>query len=116
MSSPWATSVDGKLSLQTATMLETIVIICVKFSLSDGDGVGVLTAESTLWMAYTMASVCASRYGYMALASVRTSERYQLRRTHPEFQPRFFRALRRRRVIAHDTGTVWRRLVKDGWW
>jgi hypothetical protein len=32
-------------------MLDTIVMICVKFSFSVGDGVGLRTPESTLWIA-----------------------------------------------------------------
>lgn len=64
ISFPCCTFAAGRLSLHTATILDTIVMICVKFSLSDGDGVGLLTPESTLWIAYTMDSVWASRYGW----------------------------------------------------
>jgi hypothetical protein len=46
----WAEA-DGRLLLQTATMLDTVVIICVRFSLGDGVGVGARTLDRTLWMA-----------------------------------------------------------------
>ena len=45
----WA-DVGGKLSLQTAAMLDTIMIICVRFSLSDGDGIELQTPDRTLRM------------------------------------------------------------------
>lgn len=48
VSLPCTADAGGRLSLHTATMLETIVMICVKFSLSVGDGVGLRTPESTL--------------------------------------------------------------------
>ena len=64
----------GRLSLLTAMMLDTIVMICVRFSFRFGDGVGLRTPESTLWIAYTIDSVCASRYGCaQSLVSVRSS-------------------------------------------
>lgn len=47
--------------MQTATILDTIVMICVKFSFNVGGGVGLRTPDSTLWIAYTMDSVWASR-------------------------------------------------------
>lgn len=46
----WADT-GGRLSLQTATILETMVMICVRFSFNVGDGVGLRTAERTLWIA-----------------------------------------------------------------
>ena len=58
-----SSNVHGRLSLHTATMLDTIVMICVRFSFRFGDGVGLRTPDSTLWIAYTIDSVCASRYG-----------------------------------------------------
>ena len=61
ISFPCAADAGGRLSLHTATMLDTIVMICVRFSFSVGDGVGARTPERTLWMAYTIDSVCASR-------------------------------------------------------
>lgn len=60
---PCCAEAGGSDSLQTATMLDTIVIICVRFSFSDGAGVGLRTPERTLWIAYTIASDCASKYG-----------------------------------------------------
>ena len=48
MSPPCRTWLAGRLSWQTATMLDTIVMICVRFSFSVGDGVGLRTPESTL--------------------------------------------------------------------
>jgi hypothetical protein len=59
----WADA-GGRLSLHTATILDTIVMICVRFSFSVGEGVGLRTPDRTLWIAYTIDSVCASRYGY----------------------------------------------------
>lgn len=64
---PCCADAGGRLPLQTATMLDTIVMICVKFSFSVGAGIGVRTPESTLWIAYTMDSVWASRYGYLGI-------------------------------------------------
>lgn len=61
MSVPCAALAAGRLSLHTATIDDTIVMICVRFSFSVGEGVGLRTPESTLWIAYTIASVCASR-------------------------------------------------------
>ncbi len=47
----WAV-IAGMLSLHTATMLDTIVIIWVMFSCkAEIEGVGFRTPESTLWMA-----------------------------------------------------------------
>jgi hypothetical protein len=37
--------------LQTATMLETIVMIWVRFSFSVAGGVGLRTPDKTAWMA-----------------------------------------------------------------
>jgi hypothetical protein len=51
MSPPCSAWLAGILSWHTATMLDTIVMICVKFSFSVGDGVGLRTPESTLWIA-----------------------------------------------------------------
>jgi hypothetical protein len=48
MSLPLRAWLAGRLSWQTATMLDTIVMICVKFSFSVGDGVGLRTPDSTL--------------------------------------------------------------------
>ena len=38
-------------------------ILLLRFSFRFGDGVGLRTPDSTLWIAYTIDSVCASRYG-----------------------------------------------------
>lgn len=51
MSSPSFADPGGRLSLHTATMLETMVMIWVRFSLRLGEGVGLRTADRTLWMA-----------------------------------------------------------------
>lgn len=51
VSLPCCEEAGGILSLQTATMLDTMVIICVKFSLSVGEGVGLRTPDKTLCMA-----------------------------------------------------------------
>lgn len=48
MSAPCRAWLAGRLSWQTATMLDTIVMICVRFSFSVGEGVGLRTPESTL--------------------------------------------------------------------
>ena len=61
ISAPCREVAGGRLPLQTATMLDTIVMICVRFSFRVGAGIGVRTPESTLWMAYTIDSVWASR-------------------------------------------------------
>jgi len=45
---PCTALAGGKLSLQTATMLATIVIICVMFSDNVGGGVGLRTPDNTL--------------------------------------------------------------------
>lgn len=57
MSLPCAAVAGGRLSLHTATIEDTMVMICVRFSLSVGDGVGLRTPDNTLWIAYTMDSV-----------------------------------------------------------
>lgn len=64
ISLPCFEKATGILSLHTATILDTIVIICVRFSVNEGEGVGLRTADKTLWIAKTIASVWASRYGY----------------------------------------------------
>ncbi len=61
ISTPCSAESGGKLSLETATMLETIVMIWVRFSFKAGDGVGLLTAPRTVCMAKTMDSVWASK-------------------------------------------------------
>jgi hypothetical protein len=43
VSFPCCTDAGGGLSLQTATMLDTIMMICARFSLSVGEGVGART-------------------------------------------------------------------------
>ena len=54
---PCCDDAGGRVSLQTATILDTMVMICVRFSLSVVGGVGLRTAERTLWMAKTIDSV-----------------------------------------------------------
>jgi hypothetical protein len=54
---PCCAEAAGTLSLQTATMLDTMVMICVIFSFRVGEGVGLRTPDKTLWMAYTIDSV-----------------------------------------------------------
>lgn len=54
----------GRLSLQTATMLDTMVMICVKFSFKLTDTTGLRTDDKTLWIACLIDSDWASRYGY----------------------------------------------------
>ena len=61
MSFPCWADAGGRLSLQTATILDTMVMICVRFSFRVGEGVGLRTPDSTLWIAYTIDSVWASR-------------------------------------------------------
>ena len=51
ISFPSCAEPGGKLSLQTATILDTIVIIWVRFSFKDGGGVGLRTPDRTLCMA-----------------------------------------------------------------
>ena len=51
ISSPCAPDAGGRLSLHTATILDTMVMICVRFSFRFGDGDGLRTAERTLWIA-----------------------------------------------------------------
>ena len=51
ISLPCAADAGGRLSLHTATMLDTMVMICVMFSFRVGEGVGLRTPESTLWIA-----------------------------------------------------------------
>lgn len=49
--SPLPEEPEGKLSLQTATILETIVMICVKSSFRDGDWVALRTPDNTFCIA-----------------------------------------------------------------
>lgn len=51
VSFPCLADAGGRLSLHTATMLDTIVIICVRFSFNVGEGVGLRTPDRTLCMA-----------------------------------------------------------------
>jgi hypothetical protein len=51
ISLPCCADAGGRLSLQTATMLDTMVMIWVMFSLSVGEGVGARTPDKTLWIA-----------------------------------------------------------------
>lgn len=48
ISFPSCADAGGKLSLHTATILDTIVMICVKFSFRAGGGVGLRTPDRTL--------------------------------------------------------------------
>ena len=61
---PWYEEPSEILSLHTATMLDTIAMICVKFSFNVGGGVGLRTPDRTLCMAQMIDSVCASRKSY----------------------------------------------------
>lgn len=47
ISFPCFAEAGGRLSLQTATILDTIVMICVRFSLSVAEGVGLRTPDKT---------------------------------------------------------------------
>jgi hypothetical protein len=58
---PCCTELGGRLSLQTATMLATIVMICVMFSPRVAGGVGLRIPLTTFWIAPMMASDWASR-------------------------------------------------------
>ena len=51
ISFPCCADAGERLSWQTATMLDTILMICVRFSLTVGEGVGERKPDSTLWMA-----------------------------------------------------------------
>ena len=54
---PCCVEVAGILPLHMATMLDTIVMICIRFSFSINAGIGVCTPETMLWITYTMGLV-----------------------------------------------------------